>query len=125
MKKRPRHYSKKQRDFLQALKQPINLVIQMDRASLLVFAKVLDLVKSSGILPLETCEFCTEMIEFMVEQLRREVGFDDKFKLMDSEEFWANFFPCPDGVNPEEHKQKILETFKKHRADWRKLWAVD
>jgi hypothetical protein len=125
MKKSPRTYTQEHLDFLQVLEQPTNLVIQMDRASLLIFAKVLDLAKSSGILPIETCEFCAEIIEFIVEQLRIEVGFDDKFKLMDSEEFWANFFPCPDGVNSEEHKQKILETFKKHRADWRQLWAVD
>ena len=130
MKKNPKAYreepyTKEQLEFLKTMEKPTNLVIQMDRASLLVFAKVLDLAVKSGILPVETCDFCTEIIEFIVEQLRRDVGFDDKFKLMNSEEFWAEFFPCSEGCSPEEHKQKILETFKKHRADWRKLWAVD
>jgi hypothetical protein len=86
---------------------------------------VLALATESGILPIETCDFCTEIVEFIVEQLRREVGFDDKFKLMNPEEFWAEFFPYPEGVSRDEHKQQILETFKKHRADWRKLWTVD
>jgi hypothetical protein len=125
MKESPKNYTKKQLDFFEVMERPINLVIQMDRASLLIFAKVLSLATASGIFPPEICEFCTEIVEFIVEQLRREVGFDDEFKLMNSEEFWAEFFPCPEGCSPDEHKQKILETFKKHRADWRKLWTVD
>jgi hypothetical protein len=125
MKKSPRNYTKEQLDFYKVMKHSTSFGIETDRCSLLALAKALSLVIALGILPPEICEFCTEIVEFIVEQLRREVGFDDKFKLMNSEEFWAEFFPYPEGCSPDEHKQQILETFKKHRADWRKLWTVD
>jgi hypothetical protein len=106
------------------LDENITLEIKMDRLSLIALAKMLALTSAMGIPPFEVCVFCTEIVESIEEKLQSDLGFNDRYSQMNPEEFWAEFFPCPEGCSPDEHKQQILETFKKHRADWRKLWTV-
>ena len=113
-----------QSELQKLLDEDTTLVIDMDRLSLMSLAKALALTSSMGILPPEVCFFCYEITESIEEKLKRELGFNDGFSQIEPDKFWANFFPCPKGANPDEQKQKILETFKKHRADWRKLWTV-
>jgi hypothetical protein len=113
----------KQLNLQKLLGEDITLEIKMDRLSLMSLAKTLALTSAMGILPFEVCVFCTEIVEAIEEKIQGDLGFNDRYSQMNPEEFWAEFFPYPEGVSQDEHKQQILETFKKHRADWRKLWT--
>lgn len=124
MKESSRNRTEKSK-FQRLLDEDTSLVIEMNRLSLMSFAKSLALVSSMGVLPIEVCAFCDEIVEFIEDKLKRELGFNDGFSQIKPDEFWAEFFPCPKGVNADERKEKILETFKRHRSDWRKLWIVD
>ena len=93
----------------------------MDRESLLALSKALALTSSLGVFPLEVSVFCAEVAA----SIGPQIGLNDVFSQITPDEFWANFFPHSKGFSRAEQKKQILKTFKKHRADWRKLWLVD
>lgn len=108
--------------FQTLLDEKITVVIATDREGLLALSKSLDLVASMGILPLEVCVFCNEVAA----SIAKEAGMSNEFIQLKPDEFWASFIPCPQGqgLSKAHHKKQILNTFSKHRADWRKLWTV-